>query len=135
MSKVAKHSSLPWKAVQNSSFWEFGCDEAGQIGDTCASSASEPEYGKSMALGEANAKFICHAVNSHYQLTAERDALRAMLNRLEWCIDTPRYGPMCPVCKALRDDDDREGITLHEEDCELNALLAATPEAGEVWHG
>jgi len=55
-----KFTPGPWVAVRNCSFWEIR-DEAndfGCIGDACASSAAAPDYGRSMDLGEANARVM-----------------------------------------------------------------------------
>lgn len=61
----AKATAAPWTAEQNYSYWEMnGPGDFGQIGDTCASSASEPEYGRSMALGSYNAQLIA-ALRTH----------------------------------------------------------------------
>lgn len=53
------HTPGPWCAVANESYWEVRtADDFGSVADTCASSASAPNYGRSWALGEANARLI-----------------------------------------------------------------------------
>lgn len=32
----AKFTKGPWHCHRNTSFWEFGCEERGQLGDVCA---------------------------------------------------------------------------------------------------
>ena len=59
---MSKHTPGPWTAVKNSAYWEIdGPDDFGGVADTCASSAGEPDFGRSMALGEANARLIAAA--------------------------------------------------------------------------
>ena len=60
-SEFEGHTPGPWFAWKNSAFWQIDAPEFGQIGDACASSASEKEGFGSMALGEANAKLMAAA--------------------------------------------------------------------------
>jgi len=60
--KQVGHTPGPWTAFVNTVFWEVhGPGDFGHIGDTCASSASAPEYGRSMELGGANARLMAAA--------------------------------------------------------------------------
>ena len=75
-----RHTPLPWAAVSNGVYWTIQGDyEFGQIGDTCSSSASAPEYGRSMDLGQANAEFIARACNAHEDLLSACLGVKAML--------------------------------------------------------
>jgi len=75
------HTPLPWIAESNGTYWTIQAADVdfGQIGDTCASSAAEPEYGRSMALGQANAEFIARACNAHDELLSACLGVKAML--------------------------------------------------------
>lgn len=61
---MSKHTPEPWRAEMNSVYWEFQDTYGDLIGDTCASSASEPHHGCSLALGEANANRLVACVNA-----------------------------------------------------------------------
>ncbi|MBS1035025.1 hypothetical protein [Gluconobacter cerinus] len=58
----AKFTKGPWHCHRNTSFWEFGCDERGQLGDVCASAFTPegraPDAEETM---EANAHLIASA--------------------------------------------------------------------------
>ena len=71
----ARYTPGPWTAVKNSAYWEIdGPDDFGTVADACASSAGEPDFGRSMALGEANARLIAAAPDMYTLIKAEYDA-------------------------------------------------------------
>lgn len=72
------HTPGPWRAVANESYWEVRASEDfGSVADTCSSSASAPHYGRSWALGEANAHLIASSPDLY-------EACKQLLNLAHW---------------------------------------------------
>lgn len=75
----------PWNASQNTAFWDIdGPRDVGHIADTCASSASAPEYGRSMELGESNAKLIAALRNAAPALLAAFRENAGLREEVKW---------------------------------------------------
>ena len=94
-----------WEPVQ-------GCMEGAPGVTICSTDNSEPICRVSGYLQplEANAEFICRAVNYH-------DRLVEQLKRLEWSVmDVPSSGYTCPECGGLDD-------LGHIPNCKLDTLL------------
>lgn len=75
----AKFTKGPWTCHRNTSFWEFGCDERGQLGDVCASAFTPegraPDAEETM---EANAHLIAAAPELYV-------ALEALIKECDMC--------------------------------------------------
>lgn len=68
----------PWNCHRNTSYWEFGCDERGQLGDVCASAFTPegraPDAEETM---EANAHLIAAAPELYEALDGIIRALKS----------------------------------------------------------